>query len=111
MADEDLRSKSDEEQLRFAAAGDYVFVTADTRIKIREHERAALLETGVKVIEFNFPKTYTMWDRFKLMVNKWEQVEVRLCSAEYVVVRPNSVKTLAEDRRRQPAGQRTNNWR
>lgn len=100
VVDEGLRSKTDEEQLQFAATGDYVFVTADTRIKIREHERAALLEAGVKVIEFNFPKSYTMWDRFKLIVNKWEQIEVKLDSTDYVVVRPNSVKTLAQDRRK-----------
>lgn len=100
VADEGLQSKSDEEQLAFAAANGCVFVTADTRIKIREHERAALLEAGVQVIEFNFPKNYSMWDRLKLMVNKWEGIESKLASTDYVVVRPNSVKSLAEDRRR-----------
>jgi len=98
--DEGLASQSDEDQLRFAADGGYVFVTADTRIKIRAHERAALIESGVKAVEFAFPSNYTMWDRFKLMVNKWPQVEEKLRTTDYLVVRPNSVKTLAEDRRR-----------
>jgi len=100
VAGEGLKSKSDAEQMQFAADGGYVFVTADTRIKIREHERAALLQAGIKVIEFNFPKNYSMWDRLKLMVNKWEQIEIKLASTDYVVVRPNSVKSLAEDRRK-----------
>jgi len=98
--DEGLQSKSDEEQLSFAASEGYVFVTGDTRIKVRKHERAALIASGVKVVELVFPQNYGLWSRFRVLVNKWEQIEAMLATEDYVVVRPNSVKSLREDTRR-----------
>lgn len=100
VADEGLQSKSDEEQLQFAAAGSHVFVTADTMIKVRKHERAALLSAGVQVVEFVFPDRYTMWERFQLMVVKWEQIEALLQTERYVVVRPKSVNSLTKELKR-----------
>lgn len=100
VADEGLRSKPDTEQLKFAADNNHVFVTADTRIKIRKHERAALQSAGVKVIEINFPKSYELWDCFTMLVDKWPEIERRLQSEDYVVVRARSVKSLKEDSRK-----------
>ena len=100
VQDEDLRSKPDEEQLAYAAAGGYVFVTGDARIKVRKHERAALLASGVKVVELVLPQNYGLWDRFKVLVKNWELVEQMLEAEDYVVVRPNSVKSLREDTRK-----------
>jgi len=103
VCDVGLRGKPDEEQLRFTASQSAVFVTSDKRIKNREHERAALLESGVSVVEVSFPDAYSLWDRFRLIVNHWEKAEALLLAAtgqEYVVMRPKSVRTLAEDKRR-----------
>ena len=103
VCDEGLASQPDEEQLRFAASRGAVFVTSDKRIKNRKHERAALLESGVSVIETSFPDSYSLWERFKLVVNQWEKAEDLLLAArgqEYVLMRPRGVRTLAEENRR-----------
>jgi len=100
VADEGLRSRTDEEQLGFAAAHGYVLVTSDRHIKIRKHERAALLESGVKVVEVACPSSYGLWDIFKVLVNKWELIEAKLGSEDYVIVRPQSVRSLQEENRR-----------
>jgi hypothetical protein len=102
VVDLGLAGKPDEEQLRAAASRGDIFVTSDKRIKNREHEREALLESGVSVLETSFPDSFSLWDRFKMLVNHWEKAEALLSAAtgqEYVVVRPKSVKTLGEDRR------------
>ena len=103
MCDEGLQGKPDEEQLRFTASRGAVLVTSDKRIKNPKHERAALLASGVSVIEVSFPDSYSLWDRFRLVVNNWERAETLLCltqGQEYVIMRPRSVHTLADDDRR-----------
>jgi hypothetical protein len=90
-------------QLHFAASRGAVFVTSDKRIKNNKHERAALLAAGVSVIETSFPDTYSLWERFKLVVNQWEKAEALLRAEhgqEYVLMRPRGVRTLAEENRR-----------
>lgn len=54
----------------------------------------------MKVVELVFPQRYGLWERFKTLVNKWEQIEAMLPVEDYVVVRPNSVKSLSDERRR-----------
>jgi hypothetical protein len=100
VSDEGLAGKPDVEHLKFAADNGHVFVTSDTRIKVRKHERAALMAAGIQVVEVVFPKSYKLWDRFKLLVNKWPDVVSRLRSTDYVVVRANSVRSVREDERR-----------
>jgi len=98
-----LQGKPDEEQLTYTASRGAVFVTSDKRIKNRKHERAALLASGVSVLEVSFPDSYSLWDRFRLVVNHWESAEALLLAAdgqEYVILRPRSVHRLAEDTRR-----------
>lgn len=103
VCDVGLRGKPDAEQLLYTASRGAIFVTSDKRIKNREHERAALLASGVSVVEVSFPDAYSLWNRFKMVVNHWESTEALLDAAEgqaYVVMRPRSVHTLAEDERR-----------
>jgi hypothetical protein len=100
VADERLLSHPDEELMAFARANDATLVTADGQMKVRKHERAALVASGISVVEFIFPDRYSMWERFQLMVNKWLEVEARLAEDKYLVARPRSVKSLREERRR-----------
>ena len=54
----------------------------------------------IKVVELVLPQNYGLWDRFKVLVKNWELVEQMLEAEDYVVVRPNSVKSLREDTRK-----------
>lgn len=100
VAEEGLTSRPDREVIDFACGANAVLVTADGHMKIRKHERAALQEAGISVVEFVFPDGYTLWERFQLAVNKWPDIEAKLQNTGYVVVRPRSVKSLSEDSRR-----------
>lgn len=100
VADEGLVSRPDQEVIEFARGANAVLVTADGRIKVRKHERAALQTAGISVVEFVFPDGYSLWERFQLAVNKWLEIEAKLQTTGYVVVRPRSVKSLSEDSRR-----------
>ncbi len=100
VQDQGLRSKTDKEHLAFAKGGGYVLVTSDRHIKIRKHERAALLESGVCVVEVACPSTYGLWELFRVLVNKWPQIEAKMRGEDYVIVRPQSVRSLGEENRR-----------
>lgn len=100
VADERLTSRPDQEVIEFVHRANAVLVTADRRMKVGRHERAALQATGISVVEFVFPDGYSLWERFQLVVNKWCEIEVKLQTTGYVVVRPRSVKSLSEDSRR-----------
>jgi hypothetical protein len=99
-----LEGKPDADQLNYAAGLGAVFVTSDKRIKNPKHERAALLSAGVSVLEVSFPDSYSLWGRFKMLVNQWEAAACLLAQGSgqvYVIVRPRSVRTLGDEERRQ----------
>lgn len=100
VADKGLSGNTDADNIEWARRRDAILVTADSRILVRKHERAALEQAGISVIEFNFPNKDQGWERFRMMVNKWQEIKKVLNQSNYIIVRPKSIRTLDAERNR-----------
>jgi len=65
----------DEKWLPIIGKEDWVVIMRDKRIRYREREKAALMESGVRAFCLTGAGQYTKWRTVDLLVRKWAEIE------------------------------------